>query len=94
MITGGLSGVSGRIRWHHYTAAAVQHYAVAPTSKARTTWTLTGFVVNGDPFKLAQRPLVFVATHKKGAWEFPIRSLARDEFRITAVLDAPSVWRR
>lgn len=89
-----LSGVNGRIRWHHYTAAAVQHYSVAPTTKARTTWTLTAFLVNADPFKMAQRPLVFVATHAKGAWEFPIRSLSRDDFRINAVCDAPSVWRR
>ncbi len=84
-----LSGVIGSIKWGHYTAAAIHGYAVTPTDKTLTAWTLTATVVLADPFKMAQTPLVFTAKHAKGEWRFPIKTLARDEGRLTATLGPP-----
>lgn len=89
-----LAGVVGSIKWHHYPAAAINGYHVAPLNKARTEWSLTATVVLSDAFKMAQRPLTFVAKHAKGEWEFPIVSMTRTEYRLTARLGAPTHKRR
>jgi hypothetical protein len=85
-----VSGVLGSIKWGHYTAAGIHGYTVAPTNKALTEWTLTATVVLADAFKMAQRPLVFTAKHPKGEWCFPIKTLARTEYGLTATLGPPS----
>lgn len=84
-----LTGVVGHIKWGHYTAAAINGYTVAPTTKARTVWSLTATVVLADAFKMAQRPLVFVAKHAKGEWRFPIVRFDRHNDSLTAVLGPP-----
>lgn len=84
-----LSGDIGSIKWGHYTAAAIHGYTVAPTDKTLTVWTLQATVVLADAFKMAQAPLDFFAKHPKGAWKFPIKTLARDEHRLTATLGPP-----
>jgi hypothetical protein len=84
-----LAGVVGHIKWGHYTAAAINGYTVAPTSKARTAWTLTATVVLSDAFKMAQSPLVFVAKHAKGEFRFPIVRMFRNDYRLTATLGPP-----
>jgi hypothetical protein len=74
-----LSGVVGSIKWGPYPAAAINGYTVTPTNKARTEWDLRAVVVLADAFKMTQRPLVFVAKHKRGEWQFPIVSLTPRE---------------
>jgi len=85
-----LSGVVGAIKWGHYTAAAINGYTVTPTTKAQTEWSLVATVVLADAFKMAQRPLVFVAKHAKGEWRFPILTVQRTEYQLTARCGPPS----
>ena len=72
-----MRSITGRVaalKWSYYNAAAVEGYTVTRTDKA---WTATGAIVPGavDPFKLAQRPLFFVAPFKGGAWRWEVKSL-------------------
>lgn len=73
-----MRSITGRVaalKWAYYTAAAVEGYAV--TRDDRKVWTATGALVPGavDAFKLAQRPLFFVAPFKGGAWRWEVESL-------------------
>jgi hypothetical protein len=58
------------VKWHHYTAAAINGYTV--TRSPETGITLEATVVLKDAFKLSQRPLMFEAPHKTGVWRWPI----------------------
>ena len=88
-----LSGVNGRIDWHYYTAAGIHGYTVTPPPKqARVKeWSLVANVVLHDDFKMAQRPLTFVAKHAKGEWRFTVISFLHDKknHRITAKMSPP-----
>ena len=80
-----LRGTVGAIRWFHYTAAAINGYTVTPTESERLS--LVATVVMKDAFKLSQRPLVFEAPHKQGAWKWPIVTFTLAENgRLTATL--------
>ena len=94
-----MTGVKGAIRWHYYTAAAIEGYTVSCTQAG--AWSLTATVVLHDAFKLAQQPLVFAAMHtKKGLdgrcvvkseWVWPITSMRydRETHQLTARLGPP-----
>lgn len=88
-----LSGVVGRIDWHYYTAAGLHGYVVTPPPKRGVRrapeWRLVASVVLHDAFKMAQRPLTFVAKHEKGEWRFPILSYDLRDHKIVAVLGPP-----
>ncbi len=66
-----IRGVIGQIKYGYYTAAAVHGYTVT-RDKETKVWSLVATVVQADAFKMKQRPLRFVAPHKKGAWEWVI----------------------
>lgn len=93
-----LTGVVGAIKWHYYTAAAIEGYTVT-RSKDGTRWGLTATVVLSDAFKMAQTPLTFVAMHtKKGLdgktvvkseWRWPIRSCQLVAHQLSARLGPP-----
>ena len=85
-----LSGVVGHIKWHYYTAAQIEGYAVSRSQDGRI-WSLVATVVLSDAFKMSQRPLTFVAKHAKGEWRFAIESLTlnRDTHQLTARLGPP-----
>lgn len=85
-----LSGVVGHIKWQYYTAAAINGYVVSRSKDGRQ-WSLVATVVLSDAYKMAQRPLTFVAKHQKGEWRFPIESFAlhADTHRLTARLGPP-----
>lgn len=88
-----LTGVVGHIKWHRYTAAAINGYTVT-WSKDQTQWTLTATVVLSDAFKIAQRPLTFVAQYKNAqgetcAWRWPIREMQLQEHALSATLGPP-----
>ncbi len=80
-----LTGVVGHLKWHYYTAAAINGYSVIP-AKDRRSWTLTATVVLSDDFKMSQRPLTFVAMHAKGEWRWPVITLTLAQARLTATL--------
>lgn len=63
------------IKWAYYNAAAIEPYTV--TRDSGKNWTASGAFVPGavDSFKLAQRPLFFVAPFKGGAWRWEIQRL-------------------
>jgi hypothetical protein len=95
-----LVGTTGAIRWApdpvaYYTAAAIEGYRVSWSTTTRR-WSLTATVVLADAFKMAQRPLVFVAKHRSGAWAWPIDSLTLTGLRgpLTATLGSPMELRR
>jgi hypothetical protein len=83
-----LTGVVGHLKWHYYTAAAINGYTV---TRVGAVWSLTANVILADAFKLSQTPLTFVAKHTKGEWRFPILSstLNKDTHRLTARLGPP-----
>lgn len=83
---GTIRGHVAVIKWSYYNAAAVEGYAVVRDDGG--VWTATGAIVPGaaDAYKLAQRPLYFVAPHKGGAWRWVIDSLTVDRGRFTARL--------
>jgi hypothetical protein len=97
-----IKGIVASIRWHHYVAAGVHGYTVAPCNKAGTAWDLVATVVLSDAFKLSQRPLTFVALRtKKGLdgtcvvktqWSWPITAISpidRNTQQVTARLGTP-----
>ena len=75
----------GAVKWHYYTAAAINGYTLTITPGGGLT--LVATVVLRDAFKLAQRPLTFEAPHKGGVWVWPIVSHSLSESgRLTATL--------
>lgn len=84
-----IKGVVGHIRWGYYTAAAINGFTVTPLDKRRQRWSLQATVVLADSFKMAQRPLTFVAKLKGGAeWRWPILEMERQTIRGMPVLTA------
>jgi len=56
-----ITGVNGLIKWSYYTAAKIEGYAVFRDKDGH--WSMTATLVLSDPFKLRQRPLLFVAPY-------------------------------
>lgn len=94
-----LTGVVGSIKWHYYTAAAIEGYTVTRSKDGRR-WTLAATVVLSDAFKMAQTPLTFTAlrakhgldghTVVKSEWRWPILSIIeRTDHHLTARLGPP-----
>ena len=84
-----MRSITGRVaalKWAYYHAAAIEGYTV--TRDERQVWTATGALVPGavDAFKLAQRPLYFVAPFKGGAWRWEIETLTLELGHFTARL--------
>ncbi len=85
-----IKGVVGTIRWGYYTAAAINGYTAVRTRGPRgDTWSLRATVVLADAFKMAQRPLTFVAPFDKGEWRFPILDYTQNLYTLTATLGTP-----
>ena len=83
-----LRGIVGHIKWHHYTAAAINGYAVTPV-KPGDGYSLVGTVISKNAFNLTQRPLMFEASHKRGVWRWPIVQFTiADNGRLVATLGA------
>lgn len=73
-----IRGVVGQIKWQYYVAAAVNGYTVTRSATTHE-WHVTGAVVLADTFKMAQRPLTFVAPHAQGEWRWRIIEITRRE---------------
>lgn len=76
-------GVDGSLRWGYQAAAVLRAWTL---TKVDAGWTLTATVVSTDAFRVAQRPLVFVAPHATGAWRWPIGELQIVGASLTATL--------
>ena len=87
-----IRGVVGQIRWAYYVAAgvegytAIQHTTPAPRPGVKPKWTLSARIVGSDAFKMAQRPLLFVAPFDRGRWAWPIEQFRIEGDRLTATL--------
>ena len=80
-------GVAGEIRWAYYIAAGVEGWALlAPRPGVSVKWQLTARIVGSDKFKMAQRPLLFVAALGKGRSLWPIEQFRIEGDRLTATL--------
>lgn len=90
-----VEGVVGEIRWTYYTAAAINGYRLTWDPEARR-WSLAATVVLADAFKMAQRPLVFVAAVQGAEWEFDMQSFDLPGLRgpLSATLGSPRTRRR
>jgi len=66
-------GKSGQIKWSYYTAAIVSPYSVRFNRTTRNG-SLRAVLVNSDKFKMAQKPLEFVAPFKKRTIRYAIAS--------------------
>lgn len=86
MAGGSITGVVGQIKWGYYNAAAINGYTV---TRQGTEWRLRATVVVSDAFKLAQRPLRFVAPTKYGEWRWPITNFDLNNGQLTAQLGPP-----
>lgn len=84
---GSVRGVVGHIKWSYFDAAAINGYTVTRNKAGK--WTMSGHVVMSDAFKMSQRPLIFVATHDKGAWRWPLGEFSITDGRIRADLGEP-----
>lgn len=67
-----VTGRSGSLKWGYSQAAAIGGWTVTKTADG---WSLVATVDTYDTFRLAQRPLVFVAPHQDGSWRWPIVAL-------------------
>jgi hypothetical protein len=90
-----IEGVVGELRWNYYRAAAIEGYRVTWSSSERR-WSLAATVVLADAFKIAQRPLRFVAQVRGAEWEWDMDTLEFTGLRgpLTASLGAPRSRRR
>ena len=95
-----VSGVNGQIKHGYHVAAEVNGYTVACSPEK--AWSLRATVAHADAFRLAQRPLVFVAPFKRvwndelkrwigedGEWRWPIDTLDVQGVTVTANLGQP-----
>jgi hypothetical protein len=92
---GTMTGVVAAVKWfpggrvlggEHFNAAAIEGYTVTVTPDQE--FSVVGRVVLGDDYKLAQRPLWFVAMTNKGDLRWPIREFAIRDSRLRARLGA------
>lgn len=85
-----LRGVVGIVKWSYYNAAAIDGYTVT-RDKRTGFWSMTARVVMSDPFKLRQKPLIFVAPfmtpHGKQSWEWRIEDFDLKDGQMTARLE-------
>jgi hypothetical protein len=79
-----IRGVIGRVEWGYFTAAAIHGYTVTRTAD---TWRLRASVVMADAYKLAQRPLLFVAPTQRGEWRWRVRRYDLAAHTLTAELE-------
>ena len=77
-------GVIGRLEWGYFTAAAIHGYMVTRTADV---WYLRASVVSTDAYKLAQRPLIFVAPTKGGEWRWTVRHYTLAAGTLTAEME-------
>jgi hypothetical protein len=74
-----IRGVSARLDWGYFVAGAVMNYSVQRCDDG--SWALHATLVNFDAFKLRQRPLIFIASHKdretgiRGEWRWPVKTI-------------------
>ena len=86
-----IRGVVAQVRWAYYTAAAVEGFTVVRNTTPRrpgvpARWSLKARIITSDPFKMQQRPLMFIAPHAKGRWQWPIEDYIVINGELTAKL--------
>jgi len=79
-----LRGPEAVIRWGYQPAVRLGSWSVANEAGRRT---LTGSVVQSDPFRVAQQPLTFVVSRPSGqTWRWPVELLQIAGGELTATL--------
>lgn len=78
-----IRGLVGEIRHSWHLACELRDWTVVQDETQRS---LTATFVRPDIYRLAQRPLMFVAPHAKGAYRWPILELEMSGAAVTARL--------
>jgi len=78
-----MAGAEGSLMWGYHVAATVRDWTVASDGAQRS---LSAAIVRLDDFRLSQRPLMFVAPHRGGAWSWPVLELQAGDATLTARL--------
>jgi hypothetical protein len=85
-----IRGQGAEIRWAYYIAAGVEGWTLmrqaATPRGVKPKWALAARIVGSDKFKMAQRPLLFVAAFGRGRSVWPIEEFRIDGDRLTATL--------
>jgi hypothetical protein len=69
------TGVHGRLDWRYAIAADVEGFVIA--REAPGVITLRAHVRHADDYKIAQTPLTFVITVRRGEWRWPVLTVLR-----------------
>lgn len=80
---GTVTGVIAEVKWFHYVAAGIHAWTI---TRPDGEWHLRAQIVLSDKFKMAQRPLTFVAPHQGGFWRWPIASFEMENGVLVARL--------
>lgn len=90
-----IRGVVAALEWGYYRAAAIEGYTIARDKDTGVVWA-SGTIVLADALKCTQRPLVFVALVKGGAWRWPllepVPALAAGPFTVRLGPQEPSAY--
>jgi hypothetical protein len=68
-----ITGAAARLDWGYYPAAGLGAWTA--TKDEAGVVTVTATMVSQDTFRVAQRPLVFVAPHAAGVWRWAVLEL-------------------
>jgi len=79
-------GRLARLTWGYFDAATMSRYTLTRLSLTPERWSLRAAVVSVDAFKARQKPLMFVAPHKRGEWRWPVRRCDIERGEIQAEL--------
>jgi hypothetical protein len=80
-----MRGVEARIYWSYLLVGTVGAWSVTRSSPD-DPGIVTAEVRQLDSYRVSQRPLEFVVTHKHGAWRWPIETLQVHGEGLTATL--------
>lgn len=85
-----MRGVNGQVFWGYQLAATVKGWTAVRGSPS-DPGTVTATIVEADTFRVSQRPLTFVVTHKHGVWRWPIQTLQIADGTLVASLSPPEL---
>jgi hypothetical protein len=80
-----MRGLEARIDWGYYIAGTVGAWTVTRSAPA-DPGTVTATIRQLDSYRVSQRPLEFVVTHKHGVWRWTIDTLQIHGEGLTATL--------
>ena len=78
------TGTAAQLRWGYHSAATLRDWTVSKDEHGSLR--LSASVVRANTFQLSQRPLVFVVSHPKGFWRWPVTELQNEGASVSGTL--------